>query len=130
MIRAYLVDSGGNMATMQLPPTATSSQINTFLAGESLAGVDRVILVEPQTITVTAPVDPSNVDKQVRCNLRLGSSQRTFSLLSPKESGEVIYRKGRVLTAAEKSLLLADWKTVNAISEAWIIKSNRFYQHR
>lgn len=118
------------MATMQLPPTATSSQINTFLAGESLAGVDRVILVEPQTITVTAPVDPSNVDKQVRCNLRLGSSQRTFSLLSPKESGEVIYRKGRVLTAAEKSLLLADWKTVNAISEAWIIKSNRFYQHR
>lgn len=129
-LKVYVVDSGGNKGVMSLPASATKIQADAFLGTYSDCGVERGILVEAQTVTPTAPLAGSNVDHQVKCLFILGQEREQFSSLSPKETGEVKKHVGRVFTAAEKSLFLADWKTAQGYSAAWTLRRNRFLQHR
>lgn len=129
-VKVFVVDGGGNQAVMSLPVSATKSQADAFLLTYSKCGVVRGQTVEAQSITVTVPSAGANVDYGVKCLFVFGQDKTQFTSLSPKETGEVKYKKGRVLTTAEKTLMLADWKTAQGLSAAYTLRRNRFLQHK
>ncbi len=130
MIRVQVLDVAGNKGTIQFPDSATKALVDGFLADYSLCGVQSGVKVEEQTITETMAELGSNVDHAVKCLFVFGQEKIQFSSLSPKETGIVKKNLGRVLTVAEKSLMLADWKTVEGKSEAYTLRRNRFLQHK
>lgn len=129
-VKIFVIDGGGNPAVMSLPVSATKVQVDAFLGTFSDCGVERGQKVEAQSVTVTAPDAGSNVDYGVKCLFVFGQDKTQFTSLSPNETGEVKHNKGRVLTGAEKVLLLADWKTAQGLSAAYTLRRNRFLQHK